>query len=164
MMIVGVDPGQTGALVLLESDGTFVTAAPMPGFGAEPSAADFEALLEAMGTNRDLFVAIEEPFANNRASSIAQLNQGIGFGILLGVVGALGYRHERIKPAQWKRDLGLPMSKDLTYAQKKKNSRIWASRLWPAEADRWAKTNSDGIAEAALIGESCRRRIVGSVA
>jgi len=89
MMVVGVDPGQTGALVLLESDGTFVTAAEMPGVGAEPSAADFAALLEAMGTPADLFVAIEMPFANNRASSIAQLNQGIGVGILLGVIGGL---------------------------------------------------------------------------
>ena len=162
MMVVGVDPGQTGALVLLESDGTFVTAAEMPGVGAEPSAADFGALLEAMGTPADLFVFVEAPFANNRASSIAQLNQGVGFGILLGVIGALGYRHERVRPADWKRGLGLPMSKDLTYAAKKRNSRIWASRLWPEEAHRWTKTNSDGCAEAALIGEYGRRRLVGA--
>jgi len=160
MMIVGIDPGQTGALALLDTDGTLVSVVGMPGFGAEPSAMDVAALLEAMGPVSELFVGLEEPFANNRGSAISQLNQGIGYGILLGVVGSMGYRHERIKAASWKRELGLPMSRELTYAQKKRNSREWATRLWPDMAHLWAKTTQDGFAEAALIGEAVRRRVV----
>ena len=159
MMVVGIDPGASGALALLDDNGRLLSVVEMPAFGSEPNAADVAALLDAMGRPEDLFVALEEPFANNMASSISQLNQGIGFGILLGVVGTMGYRHERIPPAKWKRELGLPMSRQLTAAQKKKNSREWASRLWPNQAHRWAKSTQDGLAEAALIGESMRRRL-----
>lgn len=160
--VIGVDPGRTGAVAVLDRDGDLEAVFPLSVFGAEPNAADFGAQLEAVGPTSEVFVAIEEPFANNRASSISQMTQGIGYGILLGVIGDRGYRHERIRPVDWKRELGLPMSKDLSAAQKKRNSREWASRLWPDSAHNWAKTSQDGLAEAALIGECARRRLLGS--
>ena len=160
--VVGVDPGRTGAVAVLDRDGDLEAVFPLDVFGTEPNAMEFAAQLEAIGPVSEVFVGIEEPFANNRASSVSQMNQGIGYGVLLGVIGAGGYRHERIKPVDWKRSLGLPMGKDLTTAQKKNNSREWASRLWPDSAHNWAKTSQDGLAEACLIAEHTRRRIVGS--
>ena len=162
MIIVGVDPGQTGAIATLTDSGILLDVVEMPVIGGEPIASDFAALLEAIGSESELFVALEEPFAVQRASSQSQMTQGIGYGILLGVVGSMRLRHERIRPADWKRELGIPMGKQFTHAQKKANSRKRASQLWPDLADRWAKTNQDGLAEAALIAECLRRRTVGS--
>jgi len=157
-LFVGIDPGTSGAIALLDECGRLLSVVPMPGFGTEPAAMDVSALLEAMGRPDELYVILEEPFANNMASAISQLNQGIGYGVLLGVVGTMGLRHERIKPSTWKRTLGLPMSRELTYAQKKRNSRQFATRFWPDQAHNWSKTTQDGLAEAALIAEAGRRR------
>jgi hypothetical protein len=160
--VVGVDPGRTGAVAVLDRDGDLEAVFPLDVFGTEPNAMEFAAQLEAIGPRSEVFIGVEEPFANNRASSISQMNQGIGYGVLLGVIGAGGYRHERIKPADWKRELGLPMGKQLTQADKKRNSREFATRLWPDHAHNWAKTSQDGLAEAALIAECARRRLLGS--
>ena len=122
---------------------------------------DLAALLEAIGRPDELFLGIEMPFAVSAQASASALTQGIGVGVILGVVGTLGLRHERIKPADWKRGLGLPMGKGLTSTVKKRNSREHAARYWPDMAHRWEKASQDGRAEAALIGEHTRRRYLG---
>lgn len=157
---VGIDPGQYGAIAVLSAGGDLLSMVDMPGISAEPMAADVAALLEAVGRVDQVMVGIEEPFAVAQNSSASSLTQGQAHGILLGVVGTLHLRHERIKPVDWKRELKLPMGKGLTAAVKKRNSREHASRLWPASADLWAKASQDGRAEAALIGECLRRRMV----
>lgn len=160
--VIGVDPGQTGAISVLDRDGNLESVVDIPGFGPEPMAMDIAALFEAVGTPDEIIVALEEPFAVQLNSSQSSLTQGVGYGILLGVVGTMGLRHERIKPADWKRELGLPMGKKYTSAQKKTNSRIHAARLWPDHAHRWERASQDGRAESALIGETLRRRILGT--
>jgi hypothetical protein len=144
----------------LSAGGDLLSLVDMPGISAEPMAADVAALLEAVGRVDQVMVGIEEPFAVSQNSSASSLTQGQAHGILLGVIGTLHLRHERIKPVDWKRELKLPMGKGLTAAVKKRNSREHASRLWPASADLWAKASQDGRAEAALIGECLRRRMV----
>lgn len=158
MYVIGIDPGQTGAIAVLTADGVLESVVDMPGYGPEPMAMDVKALLDAVAPRDQLFVALEEPYAVQRASSQSQMTQGIGYGILLGVVGAMGLRHERIRPSDWKKELHLPMSSKLSHAEKKTNSRVKASQLWPAKAHLWEKTSQDGRAEAALIGECLRRR------
>ena len=159
---LGVDPGQAGALAVLTAAGDLESVVPLPYIGGEPMAADIAALLLAVASAEDLFVALEEPFAVRQNSSQSSLTQGVGYGILLGVVGTLGLRHERIKPTDWKRELGLPMGKQYSRAEKKNHSRKRASQLWPTMAEHWARATQDGPAEAALIGEAVRRRVIGS--
>lgn len=155
MIIVGIDPGQTGAIAALDPDGSYISVVDMPVLGGEPSADDVASLLEAIANPTDLFVGLEEPFAVRNKGAQGLLTQGIGYGILLGVVGSMRLKHERIKPAAWKRELGLPMGKDISYSQKKKNSIAHAKRLWP-ELD--FRVKDDGRAEALLIAECLRRR------
>ena len=157
-IFVGIDPGQTGAISAIEPGGALIAVVDMPVLAGEPDPLEVYATLEALGRPEQLFVALEEPFANPRGSSQSQMTQGIGYGILLGVVGSMSLRHERIRPADWKKELHLPMSTKLTHAQKKANSRQKASQLWPEHADKWAKANQDGRAEALLIAECLRRR------
>lgn len=160
--VIGVDPGQSGAISALDRDGGLVSVVDIPVLGSEPVASDVAALFEAVGRPDEVIVAIETPFAVPQNSSQSSLTQGTNFGLLLGIVGTLGLRHERIKPADWKRELGLPMGKKFTSAQKKNNSRIWASRLWPDQAHLWEKASQHDRAESALIGECLRRRLLGN--
>jgi hypothetical protein len=155
---LGIDPGATGGFAVLDGDGRLTDVVALPTFGPETDSGALAALLEAVAPVDDLFVGVESPFANNRASSISQLNQGIGFGQILGVLGALRIRHERIRPQEWKSTMGCPMGPKLTAAKKKAASRRIAGELWPDMAHHWAKTSQDGLAEAALIGEATRRR------
>ena len=160
---VGIDPGSTGAVAVLGIDGRLTEVVDLPNAGPEPVAMDLAALLEAIGRSDELFLGVEMPFAVSSQASASALTQGIGVGVILGVVGTLGLRHERVKPADWKRGLGLPMGKGLTSTVKKRNSRIHAARLWPDMAFRWERASQDGRAEAALIGEYTRRRYFGSL-
>jgi hypothetical protein len=81
---IGIDPGATGGFAVLDSDGRLTDVVALPTFGPETDSSALAALLEAVAPVDDLFVGVESPFANNRASSISQLNQGIGFGQILG--------------------------------------------------------------------------------
>ena len=157
--IIGIDPGATGGFAVLSSGGTLREVVALPTFGAETDTIGLAALLEAVDQPDRLYVGVEEPFANRAASSVSQLNQGIGFGQILGVLGALRIRHERIRPLDWKREMHMPMGKDLTAKQKKDASRHMAMQMWPAFHETFDLKKNDGLAEAALIAEAARRRL-----
>lgn len=68
---------------------------------------------------------------------------GEGFGIVKGVLAALGVPLVLVPPAKWKRDLGLNQSKD--------GSRAKAIARWPGHSNEFKRVKDDGRAEAALI-------------
>jgi crossover junction endodeoxyribonuclease RuvC len=68
---------------------------------------------------------------------------GEGFGIVKGVLAALGIPCQLVPPAKWKRDMGLNQSKD--------GSRAKAIAKWPAHAYEFKRAKDDGKAEACLI-------------
>jgi len=70
-------------------------------------------------------------------------NFGCGYGQLLGVLGALGVRHESVTPSTWKR--WFKLSRD------KEESRAKAIQLFPQRAELFKRRKDDGRAEAALI-------------
>lgn len=147
---VGIDPGRHGAFAILDESGDLESVVDLPTVGAEPVAADVAALLTAIDDSSRLFVALEEPFVMTPRASL--LTQGIGYGILLGVVGALGCRHVRIPPKQWKASCGIEMGGHLSQAEKKQLSLDRATELWPHSAHNWSRKKDDGRAEAAMIG------------
>jgi len=160
--IIGIDPGGAGAIAALTPEGDLLDVVDMPVLGSEPIAIEVLAIVEAMGRRETTMIALEEPYAASANSAARSLAQGIGYGVLVGVVGAMQYRHERIAPGDWKRHMGLIAPKGSTAAHKKKMSRQRAAQLWPDMAYLWEKQSQDGRAEAALIGESLRRRMLGS--
>jgi hypothetical protein len=155
--IVGFDPGRHGGLAVLDQWGDLESVVDLPTMGAEPIAGDVAALLEAVAPATQLIVALEEPFVMTPRASL--LVQGIGYGILLGVVGAMGIRHHRIRPVDWKTIMGIEMGKHLSSAEKKQRSLDKATELWPLCAHNWARKKDDGRAEACLIGEAVRRQL-----
>ena len=66
---------------------------------------------------------------------------GLGMGVWLGILGALGLAHTRVRPALWKRRLGLTRDKE--------QARLRAMQLFPAADLRHKKDH--GWAEALLL-------------
>ena len=159
MIIIGIDPGRTGGFAVLDAGGDLLDVVDLPTWGAETDPTELAALLEAVAPASELFVGVESPFPNNQASSVSQMRQGIGFGQILGVLGAMHIRHERLRPLDWKKTMSMPMGGGLKPAEKKEASRQRARALWPHKASEFERVKDDGRAEAALIGEATRRRL-----
>lgn len=159
---VGIDPGQTGAIAILDDRGSLIDCLDLPVMGGEPLILELQSILTAHAPAEWTMVAIEEPFANQRASSISQLNQGILYGILLGALQSAGHPIERIKPQRWKSEMSVPMGSKYTPKEKKELARKRASDLWPESAHFWAEAKRHDRAEAALLAECLRRRVTGS--
>jgi crossover junction endodeoxyribonuclease RuvC len=141
-VIAGLDPGATGALALLDPDGQLVAVHDLPYLDGTVSAPLLAALLRDVEPISTAWV--ERAQAMPRQGIASTFRYGMGFGCLLGVLGALHIPVETVRPAEWKRAAGLSSDKAA--------SRRRACELWPAHAERFARVKDDGRAEAALIG------------
>jgi crossover junction endodeoxyribonuclease RuvC len=74
----------------------------------------------------------------------SMFNFGQSFGVLLGVLAALGVRHRLVQPASWKRAAKLT-------GQEKDAARQLALRLWPERSKDFMRKADIGRADAALI-------------
>ena len=150
-MFVGIDPGSKGAIAILDSTGNPVLLEDMP-FVKEDKCLD---LLKLKSFFND--------FSNSRIHCVLEKCQytpaikGSGaftFGKTIGYTEAFlicnQISHELIRPQIWKKEFGL--------INKEKTSSIEvAKRMFPTVSDRLKKTK-DGLAEALLIAEYCRRK------
>jgi hypothetical protein len=144
VITVGVDPGLSGAIALVESDGTLVDAYDMPIVGGQVSA-HLLAGLEPWNHPDQPFgtVVIEDVHAMPKQGVTSSFNFGRSKGVVEGVFAGAGRPIEYVAPATWKRALHL--SKD------KGASRRRAIELWPDHSDKFKRVKDDGRAEAALI-------------
>lgn len=156
-MVLGIDPGLDGALVLLAKDGEqVVLLADMPTTtGAQGKRAVDGALLadvvreamtasQAEGDGR-LEAIVEAVGARPGEGAVSMFSFGRSFGTLLGVLAALGVRHRLVTPATWKRQAKL-------IGQEKDAARQLALRLWPERSGDFQRKGDAGRADAALIG------------
>lgn len=164
MVVVGIDPGYTGALVLLTDFGC-VEARPMPIFeeknrGKTRREVDGDTMADILtdwliaGPLRvhDSHVFIEKVQAmptikNGKRTpqgSSSSFKFGEAAGIVRGVVSGLHLPRTRIAPASWKAKVGL-IGRDKDAARQK------ATELYPAYRELWRTKNRVGIADALLI-------------
>ena len=142
-MIIGIDPGQTGAIAWLSNGGCLVHVAPLPvvkGQGLMPAS------LAAMVHDRDdiSHAFVERVAARPGAGVSGMFNFGRNYGMIEGVLAALEIPVTLVTPAKWKGALRVPADKSA--------SRARAAQLWPGLAGCFARVKDDGMAEAALIG------------
>lgn len=141
MLTLGFDPGATGAIACLGEHGDLLWIEDMPyadGHVLAPVLADL--VLKNSGRRR---AVVERAQSMPGQGAGAMFKYGVGYGVILGVLGALGIPYETIRPHTWKGAAGL--SKD------KGASRRRACELWPDRSDLFARAKDDGRAEAALI-------------
>lgn len=154
MHVLGVDPGNTGALALY--DGVDLIVYDMPTItiktgrktklgnekiSTKADPVKLAALLRPHGT--DISACVEQVMARPENGSVASVSLGRSMGVIEGVLAALGIMYELVRPGDWKRRMEVTSDKSL--------SRQKASMMFPNFDHYFARAKDDGRAEAALL-------------
>lgn len=153
-VIVGIDPGATGAIAHIDTDARLLHVEDIPIFDGHVNAPVAATVLLAHGHITGAFIERAHPMPNMGVSGA--FRYGAGWGCLLGVLGALSIPVHHVGSAQWKRAAKLGRDKSA--------SRRLATELWPEHAERFARVKDDGRAEAALIARHGWHSLAGVIA
>ena len=139
--IVGIDPGQKGALVFLDYSGAITEVEDMPCIGKEVNAHMLSRLIQGYGPVDT--AVVEQAHSMPKQGVAGVFNYGVGYGKILGVLAALDIPIVHLPSSKWKKHWGLGTDKNL--------SRQRATERWPEWADSFNLVKHDGRAEAALM-------------
>lgn len=149
MIVIGIDPGNKGAVAVLAASGALVEVWDMPTVELKVGKAtktriSAELLAHELRQLEDVRCVYMEGVSSSPQMGVSSAFAfGEGFGMVKGVLAALEMPLVLVPPAKWKRDMNLNKSKD--------GSRAKAIATWPAQAKEFARVKDDGRAEAALI-------------
>lgn len=142
---IGIDPGLSGAIACLDSQGTLVWLDDLPVVRWDKLAwIDGNALLGMIlrNTQAPRRAFVERVNAMPKQGVASSFQFGAGFGSILGCLGAMAIPISLVRPGEWKKALRL--------AGKDKGAALDRARLlWPTADLRLKK--HDGRAEALLI-------------
>jgi crossover junction endodeoxyribonuclease RuvC len=153
--IIGIDPGLSGGVAVLDRSGELVTVADLP-FVHDKSLAwvdggDLQVVLLNALKGRPARAYVERVSAMPGQGVASSFQFGCGLGSILSVLQAMLISMALVTPAVWKRSYGL--GKD------KRASLDKARLMWPRADLRLIK--HEGRAEALLIAEYGRRHMAG---
>jgi hypothetical protein len=149
-VILGIDPGQNGALAVLGSTGSIVAVDDMPCVDGHVSPVLIGHWLRDHGNIH--LVVIEDVHSMPKQGVASSFKFGRAKGVVEGVVGALGLPVELPSPSAWKRDMKVSKDKD--------SARALALDLWPDWAASFARKKDADRAEACLLAEWGRRLLI----
>lgn len=160
MIVIGIDPGGSGAVAAVSSAKGLIEIWDMPVAKVSVSRPNqlrvSGAVLQEiffcindMSQEQNPVVYMEEVGAMPGQGVVSTFNFGINAGIVIGVISALGFPLIFTRPPAWKKAVGIPAKAD------KSASRELAMRLWPDKATPLLKRVKDhNRADAALIAWS----------
>jgi hypothetical protein len=137
--ILGIDPGATGAIAMIQP---MVETWDMP---ATPH--DLAALLRTFDPATTM-VYVEHVHSMPKQGVASTFKFGVGFGTILGALAALGIPHRLVPPQLWKRQMGVTADKA--------SARKLAQQMYPTAS--LARVKDDGRAEALLIATWGKRQ------
>lgn len=158
MRVIGIDPGLSGAIAVVNGDGNdLIGVYDMPTLqvsykGKARTELDNYALTDMLrlivqqaGGAGEARAIIEKvgPMPKQGVTSIFRFGQS--YGAVEAAVAATGIRTSYVTPVVWKRYYSLSRSKGV--------SRSYAKRLWPGHGEIFKLVKHDGRAEAALIAK-----------
>jgi crossover junction endodeoxyribonuclease RuvC len=162
-LFLGIDPGLSGAIALVDSRGEILQIQTTPtvvikkGKGNRTIYVESSmvSILEACRTSGNLVMTgLENVHAMPGQGVTSMFSMGQGFGLWLGIISALRMPYTRIEPMTWKKIMGIPSKSD------KRESVVRALQLFPhanlMKTER-SRVECDGKADALLIAEYIRR-------
>lgn len=154
MRIIGVDPGGTGALALLDGP-DLISVEDMPVFIVKRGRSNkpelnVPALRELIDLWRPEVVWFERVGGMDGQSASAAFNFGRLAGAAEALARASDARFEMESPHIWKKEMKLT-------GKNKDDARAMATARWPKHAAAFRLKKHDGRAEAALLAEYGRR-------
>lgn len=142
MIVVGADPGQTGALVALSGDGELADWMDMPiNDGKILEAREILNWLIGLDKLEHCFIEKVHSMPGQGVSSTFKF--GRSYGALYAAVQCVEVEIHDLTPQSWKKSMGL-------IGQGKDSARLLALEMWP-EADIFHRKKDIGRADAALI-------------
>lgn len=143
MIYIGIDPGKSGALAVIDRATTILVPF------SEADYINSLKLLPAQLTR----ACLEHVSAMPKQGVTSMFNFGMNFGYIKGLLEAFGIPYELVRPQKWKKEFGIS----------DKNSSVeCCKRLFPGvslhRTERCRK-DDDGMAEALLMAEYARRRL-----
>ena len=150
---MGVDPGATGAAGFMKEDGTFLCFVDYPG----SAAALADTLEVVIGEGTITLTVIEEvhPMPKQGVSSTGKFMKNAG--IWEGVLAAKRIPYELITPQRWRKILDSSVPRKPT----KEDLRAYAIKRWPAAAEDLKKVKDHNRAEALIMAEYARLKVLG---
>lgn len=143
MVYIGIDPGRSGALAIIDDTGVYLFAF------------DEEKYIEALKKVPARAVCcLEHVHSMPKQGVTSSFNFGLNFGWIQGVLQALGIRYELVQPQKWKKEFSVTRDKNTSIEVCKK--------LFPdvsLKRTENCKKDDDGFAEALLMAEYARRRL-----
>jgi crossover junction endodeoxyribonuclease RuvC len=149
-LILGIDPGLSGAIAVLNADGSLLAIHDMPTLadGAKGRLALNAPLVSAIVSQTCARQAFCELIGPRPTDGVAgAFGFGRSRGIIEGTLAAVGIPVEMIAPPTWKRRFNIAAGKE-----NKDSARSVAIARWPAQAALFARKSNIDRAEAALIG------------
>lgn len=144
---IGVDPGLSGAIALVDSYGCLLSVHDMPVLAKEVSPQLLQVLCyDELGLDDEQSygtVVIEDVHSMPKQGVASSFKFGRSKGVIEGFFAGARLPIRYVTPSKWKRDLGLTNDKGV--------SRQRALELWPQQTAAFARVKDDGRAEAALI-------------
>jgi hypothetical protein len=154
MITIGIDPGLQGSAVAINDQDQISGWFDCPVVKVKGSKRDFlpramaSGLLE-LGKPENSFVFLESAQAMPKQGLSSTFKTGEGFGIWQGIIAALGYRYEIVKPRLWQKHFYKGIA-----AEGKARSIIACQRLFPdlpLTSPRGRVASLDGRADGTLL-------------
>lgn len=156
MLILGIDPGYSGAIACLDTEaGKLKAVADMPVTKDPKGRAilDYLALFELLCPPDETVHAILEYVAARPGQGApATFRFGQGYGAIQMALAAHRIPTQLVTPAKWKKHFGLSTDKGV--------SRGLATQRFPAHAGEFKRVKDDGRAEAALIALYGKEKLI----
>lgn len=150
--IIGIDPGQKGGLALLSPAGALIEYEKMPGTRKGIYLWLGSAIYMMPASNHPCTMLVEKAQSMPSQGVSSAFSYGSHFGGFEMAALALGLRYEEVRPAIWKKAMGLNADKA--------NAISTCERLFPSVQliQKGCRKPHDGMAEAILIAEYGRRK------
>lgn len=155
-MIIGIDPGLSGAIVHLDPEAGHIDIFDMPVLEVRKKREVSPQLVaDILSQFPESTIYLERVSARPGQGVSSMFNFGMSYGIIRGVAGGLKMKIELVTPQSWMGKMKVPSGKDA--------SRQRAMDVFPSFSQSFARKKDDGRSDAALIcmygflyGESVR--------
>lgn len=146
-VIVGIDPGVSGAIAFVQEDGAGIHVVDMPTVEIRGKRHvcphGLRAALATYSPASVRAVVLEHVQGVQGTGATSAFSFGRSFGLVEGVVAGMTLPLVLVRPQVW--------TKDLSVSRDKGAHRQAATNLWPKHAAQFGRVKDDGRADAALL-------------
>jgi len=103
MLIIGIDPGKSGAIAVINEDGAIVALADTPLVAGGYDVAAMAGMLSTYRPEDVALVVLEQSQSMPGQGVASTFTIGVGFGLWWGVIATLGLPLEFVRPCVWVR-------------------------------------------------------------